>query len=45
MPIDITTAPAVINFPAPNWSALEPNPTIAIDELGLWELDIEISLL
>jgi hypothetical protein len=45
VPIDITTAPAVINFPAPNWSALEPNPTIAIDELGLWELDIEISLL
>ena len=42
LPIDITTIPAVVNFPAPNWAALGPNPAIALDELGLWELDIEI---
>lgn len=33
VPIDITPAPAVVNFPAPNWAALGPNPTIAVDEL------------
>jgi hypothetical protein len=42
IPIDITNAPAVIPFPAAGWNALGPNPTIALDEIGMYELDIEI---
>jgi hypothetical protein len=42
IPIDITTAPAVIPFPADGWNASGPNPTIALDEIGMYELDIEI---
>ncbi|MCS7141121.1 MAG: hypothetical protein NZ888_02920 [Candidatus Nitrosocaldus sp.] len=42
LPVHITVGNANIPFPGPDWSAGGFNPTIALDELGMWELDIEI---
>lgn len=42
LPIDITNNSATIPFPNNDWNALGANPTIELDEAGLYELDIEI---
>ncbi len=42
IPIDITGSSATVQFPSSGWNAAGPNPTIALDEAGLYEMDVEI---